>query len=124
MLHKYFCVGLCHAVLPVLHDEGEEVGHGWGPQLAQSVIVETGIEADDLKLDVYIHMWQLEFVYIIVIDEHLLEREYFNFPSKCPECCLFFTCLMWSGEIGSVVLQPPPSLEDRAREASGPLTKS
>ena len=45
--------GLDHAVLPVLHDEGEEVGHGGGPQLAQGVVVETGIQADDLKLDVY-----------------------------------------------------------------------
>ena len=48
MLHKYICVGLCHAVLPVLHDEGEEVGHGGGPQLAQGVVIKAGVQADDL----------------------------------------------------------------------------
>ena len=48
MLHKYICVGLCHAALPVLHDEGEEVGHGGGPQLAQGVVIKAGVQADDL----------------------------------------------------------------------------
>ena len=51
MLHKYFCVGLCHAVLPVLHDEGEEVRHGGGPELAKCVVIEAGVQADHLKLD-------------------------------------------------------------------------
>ena len=40
-----------HAIpLPVLHDEGEEVRHGGGPELAQRVVIEAGVEADDLKV--------------------------------------------------------------------------
>ena len=38
-----------HAIpLPVLHDEGEEVGHGGGPELAQGVVIKAGVQADDL----------------------------------------------------------------------------
>ena len=39
--------------VPVLHNEGEEVGHGGGPQLAQGVVIEAGVQADHLKLDTY-----------------------------------------------------------------------
>ena len=42
-IYKYCCV---HR--PVLHDEGEEVGHGGGPQLAQGVVIKAGVQADDL----------------------------------------------------------------------------
>ena len=55
--HAPLRAGLEHAVLPVLHNEGEEVGHGGCPELAQGVVVETGIQADHLKLDVYIQIF-------------------------------------------------------------------
>ena len=51
----YCHVNDIHAqVLPVLHDEGEEVRHGGGPQLAQRVVIEAGIQADHLKLDTFL----------------------------------------------------------------------
>ena len=34
--------------IPVLDDEGEQVRHGGGPEPAQSVVVEAGVEGDDL----------------------------------------------------------------------------
>ena len=41
-----------HAAVPVLYDEGEQVGHGRCPKLAQSVVIEARVQADDLKLDI------------------------------------------------------------------------
>ena len=36
-------------MLPVLYDEGEQVGHRRGPQLTQGVVVETGVQGDHLQ---------------------------------------------------------------------------
>ena len=81
-----------HAIpLPVLHDEGEEVRHGGGPELAQRVVIEAGVEADDLKVG---H----EF---ISSSPHIQLN--MNITSTPP------TCLMCSGDIGIVLLQPPTS---------------
>ena len=38
--------------LPVLHDEGEEVGHGGGPEPAQGVVVEAGVQRNHLPQEV------------------------------------------------------------------------
>ena len=35
--------------LPILYDEGEEVGHGGGPQPPQRVVVEAGVQRDNLQ---------------------------------------------------------------------------
>ena len=34
--------------IPVLDDEGEQVRHGGSPEPAQSVVVEAGVEGDNL----------------------------------------------------------------------------
>ncbi len=41
--------GISRFRLPVFHNEGEEVGHGGGPQLPQRIIVEAGVQGDHLQ---------------------------------------------------------------------------
>ena len=49
-LHIKYFISDCVAILPVLNNKREKVGHGGGPQLAKGVVVEAGIQGYNLQL--------------------------------------------------------------------------